>query len=88
MKRKLIMNESDMSNYMRLEMWVDRVEQTIASWEKVQGLELTDEIKDGVVKFMRGKIKTGLKKGTLMRVFMQIAVTALLYIKTTKRGEE
>ena len=76
------MNESEMNNYMRQEMWVDRVEVTIASWENIQGIEISDEIKEGVIKFMRSKIKKGIKKNTLTRIFMQIAVTALLYIKT------
>ncbi len=75
------MNDSDMTNYMRQEMWIDRVEQTIASWEKIQGIEMPDEAKQGVIKFMRLKIKKGIKRGTLMKMFMQIAVTALLYIK-------
>lgn len=78
------MKETDMSNYMRLEMWVDRVEETISNWERMQGIELSDEARDGVIKFMRGKIKSGIKKGTLMKMFLQIAVTALLYIKVTK----
>ena len=79
------MKKTDMSNYMRQEMWVDRVESTIAAWEKLQGLTMRDEDRDAVVGFMRSKIKKGIKKGTLMKMFMQIAVTSLLYIKTTRR---
>lgn len=71
-----------MSDYMRREMWVDRVRETISHWEYIQGIQVSDEIKDGIVKFMDGKIKRGIEKGTLMRSFMQIAVTAMLYIKT------
>ena len=74
-----------MTNYMRLEMWVDRVEATIVNWEKIQGVTLKKEDKQAVIKFMRSKIKKGIKKGTLLRMFMQIAVTSLLYIKTTRR---
>ena len=70
-----------MSNYMRLEMWIDRVRETVSTWENVQGIEVPTEVKDGITKFMRGKIKKGIEKGTLMRTFMQIAVTALIYIK-------
>lgn len=76
------MSKSEMTNYMRQEMWVDRVETTIAGWENLQGTGVSDEIKDNIVKFMRAKIKKGIKKNTLTRMFMQIAVTALLYIKT------
>jgi len=72
---------SNMSNYMRQEMWVDRVEETIRHWEKVQNLEVPEEIKESIVTFMRLKIKRGIKKGTLIKMFMQIAVTALIYIK-------
>lgn len=82
------MKKTDMSNYMRQEMWVDRVESTIAAWEKIQGITIEDKDKEGVVKFMRGKIKKGIKKGTLVKMFMQIAVTSLLYIKTTRRGDK
>ena len=70
-----------MTNYMRLEMWVDRVRETISHWEKIQGIEVPVEIKDSITKFMRIKMKKGIKKGTLMRTFMQIAVTAMVYIK-------
>ena len=69
---------------MRQEMWVDRVEETIENWEKIQEIEVSDEVKESVVKFMRDKIKKGIKKNTLMRTFMQIAVTALLYIRINK----
>ena len=54
------MKKNDMADYMRLEMWVDRVEATIAGWEKIQGLTLPDETKEAVVKFMRDKIKKGI----------------------------
>jgi len=72
---------SDMSNYMRFEMWMDRILETISSWEHLQGITVPDEVRDSVIKFMRVKVKKGIKKGTLIRTFMQIAVTALLYIK-------
>jgi len=72
---------TDMSNYMRLEMWIDRVRETISAWENIQGIEVPEDVQKGIVKFMRAKIKKGIKKGTLMRTFMQIAVTALIYIK-------
>lgn len=75
------MKDSDMTNYMRLEMWIDRVRETIVSWENIQGIEVPTEVKDSITKFMRAKIKRGIKKGTLLRTFMQIGVTALVYIK-------
>jgi hypothetical protein len=75
------MKTTDMSDYMRLEMWVDRVRETMSHWENIQGIEVPTEVKDGITKFMRAKVKKGIKKGTLMRTFMQIAVTALIYIK-------
>ena len=75
------MKKTDMSDYMRLEMWIDRVRETISYWEQLQGIEVPLEIKDTITKFLRPKIKKGIEKGTLMRTFMQIAVTSLLYIK-------
>ena len=72
---------TNMSNYMREEMWVDRMRETIAQWENIQEVEVPKDIKDGIIKFMRKKVKRGIKKGTLIRTFMQIAVTALVYIK-------
>ena len=81
------MKKNDMTDYMRLEMWVDRVEHTITSWEAIQGITLPADTRESVVKFMRSKIKKGIKKGTLLRMFMQIAVTSLLYIKTTRRED-
>lgn len=78
------MNKSEMTNYMREEMWSERVEETISHWENIQGVQVSDDIKKSVVKFMRTKIKKGIKKNTLTRLFMQVAVTALLYIKTNK----
>jgi len=76
------MNKTEMTNYMRQQMWVDRVEVSIASWEKVQGIVIDDDIKENIIKFVEPKIKKGIENNTLTRVFMQIAVTALLYIKT------
>jgi len=76
------MNKTEMTNYMRQQMWVDRVEVSIASWEKLQDMVLDDEIKESIIKFVSPKIKKGIENNTLTRVFMQIAVTALLYIKT------
>ena len=78
---------SDMSKYMRLEMWMERVNDTIVSWEKLQGIEVPDGVRDTVNKFMRSKIKRGIKKGTLIKTFMQIAVTALLYIKMKRMDD-
>lgn len=75
------MKKTDMSDYMRLEMWVDRVRETITNWENLQGVEVPIEVKDGITSFLRPKIKRGIEKGTLMRTFMQIAVTSLVYIK-------
>ncbi len=81
------MKKSDMTDYMRLEMWIDRVRETIASWENIQGIEVPIEVKDSITKFLRPKIKKGIEKGTLLRTFMQIAVTSLVYIKM-KRWDE
>jgi len=78
------MDRNDMTNYMLTEMWVDRVQDCISTWEKTQGIEVTEEIRESVVKFMHTKIKRGIKKSTLTKMFMQIAVTALLYIKMKK----
>lgn len=75
------MKKTNMSDYMREEMWVDRMQDTITTWQKIQGIEVPDEIRDGIIKFMRKKIRKGIKKGTLIRTFMQISVTALIYIK-------
>ena len=75
------MKKSDMTDYMRLEMWIDRVRETIVTWEKLQGIEVPIEIKDTITKFLRPKIKKGIENGTLLRTFMQIAVTSLIYIK-------
>ena len=81
------MKKTDMSNFMRQEMWIEKVEDTISTWQKRQGVEVPDDVRDSVVKFMRGKIKRGIKKGTLMATFMQIGVTALLYIKMKRLGD-
>ena len=75
------MKTSDMTDDMRLEMWRDRVRETIVTWEKLQGIEVPIEIKDTITKFLRPKIKKGIENGTLLRTFMQIAVTSLIYIK-------
>jgi len=75
------MKKSDMTDYMRLEMWIDRVRETIVTWEKLQGIEVPIEIRDTITKFLRPKIKKGIEKGTLLSTFMQIAVTSLIYIK-------
>ena len=75
------MKRSDMTDYMRLEMWIDRVRETISNWESIQGIEVPIEIRDSITKFLRPKIKRGIEKGTLLRTFMQIAVTSLVYIK-------
>lgn len=80
------MKQTNMSDYMRLEMWIDRVRETISIWEKLQGVEVPTEIRDTITKFLRPKIKRGIEKGTLMRTLMQIAVTSLIYIKM--RGGE
>ena len=78
------MKKSNMSDYMREEMWVDRMRDTIHQWENVQGIEVPQDIQDGIVEFMRKKVRKGIRSGTLIRTFMQIAVTALLYIKMRK----
>lgn len=70
-----------MTDYMRLEMWIDRVRETIATWESLQGIEVPVEVRDTITKFLRPKIKRGISKGTLLKTFMQIAVTSLIYIK-------
>jgi hypothetical protein len=75
------MKTTDMSEYMRLEMWVDRIRETIVNWEKIQKIEVPQETKESITRFMRGKVKKGITKGTLMRTFMQIAVSSLLFIK-------
>jgi len=75
------MKKSDMTDYMRLEMWIDRVRETIVTWEKLQGIEVPIEVRDTITRFLRPKIKRGIEKGTLLRTFMQIAVTSLIYIK-------
>lgn len=76
--------DSALHKHIRIELWIERVEATIDTWQEIQGISVPPEIRDGVVKFMRGKIKRGIEKGSLMRVFMQIAVTSLLYIKMRK----
>lgn len=82
-----MMNKSDMNNYMREQMWLEKIEDTISTWQKLQGIEVPDEVRASVVSFMGGKVKRGVKKGTLMRTFMQIAVTSLLYIKMKRLGD-
>ena len=78
------MKKTEMTNYMRLEMWVERVNETISNWGNIQGIIVPEDIKESIIKFIRPKIKKGIKKGTLTRMFMQIAITALLYIKIKK----
>jgi len=75
------MKKSRMNDYMRQEMWIDRVEQTISNWERIQNVIVPDDIKKSIVVFLRKKIAHGIKNGTLIRTFMQIAVSSLLYIK-------
>lgn len=75
------MKKSRMSDYMRQEMWVDRIEQTISNWEKLQNVAVPEDTKDSIINFLRRKIGKGIKQGTLIRTFMQIAVSSLLYIK-------
>ena len=81
------MKKSDMSDYIRQELWIDRVQETIRTWSRIQGVAVPEEVEETIVKFMRGKISKGIRKGTLMRTFMQIAVTALLYIKMKRLGD-
>ena len=78
------MKNSKMSRYLRQELWIERVEETIEQWENLQGVKVPEDIKDTIVKFMRGKIKRGIEKNTLSKMFMQVAVTALIYIKMNK----
>ena len=75
------MKKTDMSDYMRLEMWIDRVRETITHWEQLQGIEVPQDIKDSITSFLRPKVERGIQKDTLLRTFMQIAVTSLVYIK-------
>jgi len=75
------MKKSNMSDYMREEMWVDRMRDTIHKWEYLQGIEVSQDIQDGIIEFMQKKVRRGIKNGTLIKTFMQIAVTALIYIK-------
>lgn len=81
------MKKTDMSDYMRLEMWIERIRETISYWEQLQGIEVPIEIKDSITKFLRVKVKRGIEKGTLLRTFMQIAVTSLIYIKMKGKDE-
>jgi len=75
------MKTTDMSNYIRKELWMERVVETIDAWEKIQGITVPAEVRDSMYKFMASKIKKGIKRNTLTKIFMQIAVTSLLYIK-------
>jgi hypothetical protein len=75
------MNDSDMKNYMRQEMWMERILETIHSWEKLQGVTVPDDIKKNIIKFVQPRVAKGIKKGNLTRIFMQIAISALVYIK-------
>lgn len=75
---------SDMKDYMHLEKWMEKVHDTIEGWENMQGIVVPNDIKNTIVRFMRKKIKTGLKKKKLTVELMKIAVGALLYIKTKK----
>ena len=75
------MKKSEMADYVREELWIDRVRETMSHWEHLQGLEVPEDIKDSIVEFLRKKIRRGIEKGTLLRTFMQIAVTSLIYIK-------
>jgi len=75
------MKKSKMRDYMRLNMWMERVYSTMYRWEEIQGVQIPDGTKDTISKFMRRKIKYAIKKGTLMRTLLQIAVTSLIYIK-------
>ena len=77
--------DTSLHKHIRQELWIEKVESTIDTWQDVQGVHVPDEIRDGIVKFMRGKIKRGIEKNSLMRVFMQIAVTSLLYIKMKRK---
>lgn len=78
------MSKTDMKDYMRVELWMDRVLETISHWEKMQGLEVPEDVKKTVTNYMRVRVSTGIRKGTLIRTFMQVAVTALIYIKMKK----
>ena len=54
-----------MSKYMRLEMWIDRIQDTISTWEKLQAVKIPENVKKSIVKFMRGKIKKGIEQRRL-----------------------
>lgn len=79
------MKKSDMGDFMNIEMWTERVQDTVSKWGKLQGIEVPDEVRDTVVNFMRSKIEhASIRNKPLKNVFFQIAVTALLYIKMKK----
>lgn len=75
---------SKLTDYIRGEMWKDRVIDTINTWERLQGIEVPDKDRETIIKFMSGKIDNGIRQGTLIKTFMQIAVTSLIYIKVKK----
>ena len=73
--------DNSITKYIRQELWIEKVETTIDTWQNIQGISVPQDVRDAIVKFMANKIKRGIDKGTLIRTFMQIAVTSLLYIK-------
>ena len=75
------MSKTPMSDYIRYEMWMNRVEETITNWEKIQGIKVSDDVRQSVIDFMKLKIRKGITRNTLTKLLLQIAVTSLVYIK-------
>lgn len=78
------MKRTDMSNYMRLQMWSERILETVTSWEELQGIKVSDDIKDSILEFLMPKVEEGIEKNNLASLFMRIAISSLLYIKTKR----
>jgi hypothetical protein len=55
--------------------------ETINYWEEIKNVKIPDDVKNSVYEFMEEKIKKGIKKRTLTKTFMQIAVSSLIFIK-------
>ena len=75
------MKKSDMTDYMQQEMWEERIRETMHSWETLQGVVVPESEKESILTFLRPKIAKGIKKGSLTRIFMQVAISSLVYIK-------
>lgn len=79
------MKDSELLNHAKIELWVERVEDTIDTLQDLQGIFIPQDIRDGIVKFMRGKIKIGIEKKKLAKTMLQVAVSALVHIKMRTR---